>query len=65
MPVNAYVLLRTEGVSALVDVTGGRLPSVPYWGTDLGELSTADATATVRDSALAAATAATGARVRA
>ncbi|HEY5980779.1 MAG TPA: alpha-galactosidase [Microlunatus sp.] len=48
MPVNAYVLLRTEGVSVLVDLTDGRLPSIPYWGADLGELSAADATAIVR-----------------
>ena len=48
MPVNVYVGLRTEGVSALVDLTGGRLPSVPYWGSDLGDLTAADAAAIVR-----------------
>ena len=39
MPVNAFVLLRTEGVAAVIDLTDGRLPSIPYWGADLGELS--------------------------
>lgn len=48
MSVNAYVCLRTEGVSALVDLTGGRLPSIPFWGGDLGDLSAADATAIAR-----------------
>ena len=50
MPVNAYVLLRTEGVGALVDLTDGHLPSLSYWGADLGELTTADAAATARAS---------------
>ena len=35
-------------MSALVDLTGGRLPSVPYWGSDLGDLTAADAAAIVR-----------------
>jgi alpha-galactosidase len=48
MPVNAYVSFRTEGVAALLDLTSGRLPSVPYWGPDLGTLTTADAAAIVR-----------------
>ena len=48
MTVNAYVSFRTEGVATLLDLTSGRLPSVPYWGPDLGTLTTADAAAIVR-----------------
>jgi len=48
VPVNAYVHLRGEGVSVLVDLVGGRLPSIPYWGSDLGALRTADAAGIVR-----------------
>ena len=31
------VSLRTEGVSILVDLTGGRLPALVHWGADLGD----------------------------
>ncbi len=48
MPVNAFVLLRTEGVAAVLDLTDGRLPSIPYWGADLGELSESEVAAIVR-----------------
>jgi alpha-galactosidase len=48
VPVNAFVLLRTEGVSVLVDLTDGRLPSMPYWGADLGELSESEVRAIAR-----------------
>jgi len=40
--VNAFVHLRGEGVSVLVDLTGGQLPSILHWGADLGELTSAD-----------------------
>jgi alpha-galactosidase len=46
--VNTFVLLRGDGVTVLLDVTGGRLPAIPYWGSDLGELTAADAAAIVR-----------------
>jgi alpha-galactosidase len=48
VPVNAFVLLRTEGVAAVVDLTAGRLPSIPYWGADLGDLSEAEVAAIAR-----------------
>ncbi|MDN5761913.1 MAG: alpha-galactosidase [Microlunatus sp.] len=48
MTVNAYILLRTEGVSVLVDLSNGHLPSISHWGADLGDQSSADAAATVR-----------------
>ena len=48
MPVNAFVLLRTEGVTAVIDLTDGRLPSIPYWGADLGELSASEVRAIAR-----------------
>ena len=48
MPVNAFVLLRTEGVAAVLDLTGGRLPSIEYWGADLGALSETEVAAISR-----------------
>ena len=48
MPVNTFVLLRTEGVTAVIDLTDGRLPSIPYWGADLGELSESEVAAIAR-----------------
>ena len=50
MPVNTFVLLRTEGVAAVLDLTDGRLPSIPYWGADLGELSQSEVAAIARSS---------------
>ena len=50
MPVNTFVLLRTEGVTAVIDLTDGRLPSIPYWGADLGELSESEVAAIARSS---------------
>jgi alpha-galactosidase len=50
VPVNTFVVLRTEGVTAVVDLTDGRLPALPYWGADLGELSAADVRALARAS---------------
>ena len=38
--VDVCVSLRTEGVSVLVDLTGGRLPALVHWGADLGDRST-------------------------
>ena len=37
------VSLRTEGVSILVDLTGGRLPALVHWGADLGDHGQSDA----------------------
>ena len=37
-----YVLLRAAGVSVLLDLTHGRLPSVRHWGADLGPLGDAE-----------------------
>ena len=37
------VSLRTEGVSILVDLTGGRLPALAHWGADLGDHVQSDA----------------------
>jgi alpha-galactosidase len=39
MSVDAYVYLTASGCSVLVDLTGGRLPAIQYWGTDLGALT--------------------------
>ena len=38
----SYVLLRADGVLAVVDVSDGRLPSILHWGADLGPLTDAD-----------------------
>lgn len=45
---NAYALLRCEGMSVLVDLRHGRLPSILHWGADLGELTSVDAAAVAR-----------------
>ena len=42
---HALVILRRDGVCAVLDITGGRLPALVHWGADLGELNLADATA--------------------
>ena len=44
-PIHAIVHLRAEGVSVLVDLTAGRLPSILHWGGDLGALAAEDAPA--------------------
>ncbi|MGI8457177.1 MAG: alpha-galactosidase [Propionibacteriaceae bacterium] len=43
MAADAYIHLHAEGVSLLLDVTGGRLPAVLHWGADLGSLDVEDA----------------------
>jgi alpha-galactosidase len=43
--VDAFIALRGEGVSLLLDVTDGRLPAVVHWGADLGVLSAEDVAA--------------------
>ena len=45
MPASCYVVLAAEGVSVVLDITGGRLPAVAHWGADLGPVSLADARA--------------------
>ena len=47
-PLNAYLVLRAEGVSVVLDLTHGCLPAVVHWGADLGELTVADVAAMVR-----------------
>ena len=39
---HAVVVLRSEGVSAVLDITDGRLPALLHWGADIGELTPAD-----------------------
>ena len=34
--------LRADGVSLVLDLSGGTLPRVVHWGADLGPLSPAD-----------------------
>lgn len=36
MTIDALVALRASGISLLVDVDAGRLPSILHWGADLG-----------------------------
>ncbi|HET9872600.1 MAG TPA: alpha-galactosidase [Propionibacteriaceae bacterium] len=38
----ARVALRTDGVSVLIDVPNGQLPSIVHWGADLGEVTEED-----------------------
>jgi alpha-galactosidase len=45
--VDVCVSLRTEGVSILVDLTGGRLPALVHWGADLGDQAHSDAAALI------------------
>ena len=40
--VDARVVLRSSGVSVVLDVTAGGLPSVVHWGADLGALTQQD-----------------------
>ena len=47
-PVNTYVHLRAEGLSAVLDLLGGRLPAIVHWGHDLGDLTSADVAELVR-----------------
>ncbi len=42
-PVNTSVLMRAEGTCVLLDLGVGRLPAIIHWGTDLGDLTAADA----------------------
>ncbi len=41
--VDLYVSLRESGVSVVLDLTAGRLPTVLHWGSDLGPVSPEDA----------------------
>jgi len=40
---NCMIVLRSEGVSLVLDFTDGRLPAIIHWGADLGTLDQADA----------------------
>ena len=44
---DCMIALRSEGVSLLIDISGGQLPAVVHWGADLGELELADAEALI------------------
>jgi alpha-galactosidase len=39
---NCVIVLRSEGVSLVLDVMRGQLPAIVHWGTDLGALELAD-----------------------
>ena len=40
---NCVIALRFEGVSLVLDISGGQLPAIVHWGADLGPLEPADA----------------------
>ena len=42
---NCYITLRSEGVTVLIDASSGRLPTLLYWGADLGDVTAEDITA--------------------
>ena len=37
---NCVIALRSEGVSLLLDISGGQLPAIVHWGADLGTART-------------------------
>jgi alpha-galactosidase len=45
--VNSVIHLRAGQVSLLVDLTGGQLPAILYWGADLGDLAPEDGPAMI------------------
>jgi alpha-galactosidase len=44
---NCVIALHAEGVSLLLDISGGQLPAIVHWGADLGALELADAQALI------------------
>ena len=48
MTVDTCVVLRSAGVSVVLDVTGGRLPAIVHWGADLGALTPDDVGTLIR-----------------
>jgi alpha-galactosidase len=44
---NCVIALRSEGVSLLLDISGGQLPAIVHWGAGLGALELADAQALI------------------
>ena len=44
---NCVIVLRSEGVSVVLDVSAGQLPAIVHWGADLGSLERADVEALV------------------
>ena len=46
--IDCLIHLHAGDVSVLVDLTAGRIPSIAYWGADLGGLSAAGAAGLVR-----------------
>ena len=45
---NACVVLRTEGVGLVLEVSGAGLPSVVHWGADIGAIGDAEALDLIR-----------------
>src|SRR5215217_5233518 len=39
---NCVIVLRSEGISLVLDLTRGQLPAIIHWGADLGTLGLAD-----------------------
>ena len=50
MTVDARVVLRSGGVSVVLDVIAGGLPSIVHWGADLGALRQSDVDSLIRAS---------------
>lgn len=48
MTVDTCVVLRSAGVSVVLDVTDGRLPAIVHWGADVGTLTTEDVATLIR-----------------
>src|SRR5687767_9746178 len=44
---NGVIVLRSEGVSLVLDVMRGQLPAIVHWGADLGALELADVEALI------------------
>ena len=44
---NCVIALRSAGVSLVLDVSAGQLPSIIHWGADLGTLELADVQALI------------------
>jgi alpha-galactosidase len=44
---NCVIVLRSEGVSLVLDVMRGQLPAIVHWGADLGALELADVEALI------------------
>ncbi len=47
-PVNTCIVLRSEGVGVVLDLTDGQLPAIVHWGADVGDVAAEDAVALIR-----------------